>query len=227
MTTPTVALPVTDRDTPFLVSRIWCVGANYSAHVREMGRDANAAPPFFFSKPFDAVVVEGGDVPYPPATSELHHEVELVVAIDRDGRDLEPPHALEHVLGYAVGLDLTRRDVQRRAKQQGRPWALSKGFDHSAPCSAIALVSDVGHPAAAGIALEVNGQLRQQGDIADMTWSVAEILSHLSRQVCLRAGDLVFTGTPAGVGPLLPGDQVDAWVDGIARLQVTVTDRRQ
>jgi len=191
------------------VRRIFCVGRNYPEHAREMGASDLRAPPFFFMKPADAVVASGSSVPFPARTSDLHHEVELVVALG----------ARREVFGYAVGNDLTRRDVQALAKEQGRPWDTAKGFDHSAPVSAIARAADVGHPARGRIWLEVNGALRQEGDIGDMTWNVDEIIAELSTWFELEAGDLVFTGTPAGVGRLNPGDRVRGGVDGVGILE--------
>jgi fumarylpyruvate hydrolase len=191
------------------VRRIFCVGRNYPEHAREMGASDVRAPPFFFTKPADAVIASGSVVPFPSRTSELHHEVELVVALGAGGE----------VFGYAVGNDLTRRDVQAAAKKEGRPWDAAKGFDHSAPVSEITPAAVAGHPKRARIWLEVNGQLRQDGDIADMIWSVPEIVRELSTWFVLAPGDLVFTGTPAGVGRLDPGDRVRAGVDGIGLLE--------
>jgi fumarylpyruvate hydrolase len=207
---PTVAVAGTTRVFP--VRRIFCVGRNYAEHSREMGATDLRAPPFFFTKPAEAVVASGGVVPYPGRTADLHHEIELVAA-------LAGPR---EVFGYAAGIDLTRRDVQSQMKKQGKPWDTSKGFEHSAPISAIARAADIGHPARGRIWLEVNGQARQDGDIADMIWGVPEILAELSTWFEVQAGDLVFTGTPAGVGPLRPGDRVRGGVDGVAVLEVTV-----
>ncbi len=214
------ALPVAGGGR-FPVRRIWCVGQNYAAHTREMGGAPEREEPFFFAKPADAAV-HAEAVPYPPATADLHHEVELVVALGGAGRDVAPAAALDLVYGYAVGVDLTRRDLQAAAKKAGRPWAMAKGFDAAAPCSAIVPVQRCGHPAAGRIALAVNGTPRQQADLADMIWPVPEILAHLSRLVALAPGDLVFTGTPAGVGALAPGDRVEAEIAGVARLAVRV-----
>jgi fumarylpyruvate hydrolase len=193
----------------FPVRRIFCVGRNYPEHAREMGATDLRAPPFFFTKPADAVVASGSAVPYPGRTASLHHEIELVVALG----------GAREIFGYAVGNDLTRRDVQLKLKQEGRPWDTAKGFDHSAPLSAIARAADIGHPARGRIWLEVNGALRQEGDIADMIWAVPEILAELATWFELKAGDLVFTGTPAGVGPLAPGDRVRGGVDGVGILE--------
>ena len=192
--------------------RIFCVGRNYPEHAREMGASDVRAPPFFFAKPADAVMPSGSAVPYPTRTADFHHEVELVVA-------LAGPR---EILGYAVGDDLTRRDVQAESKKAGKPWDTAKGFDHSAPVSAIARAADIGHPARGRIWLEVNGRLRQEGDIADMIWAVPEVLAELATWFELKAGDLVFTGTPAGVGPLVPGDRVRGGVDGVGILEHSV-----
>jgi fumarylpyruvate hydrolase len=209
---PRPAVAVAGSALVFPVRRIFCVGRNYPDHAREMGATDTRAPPFFFTKPADAVMPAGSAVPYPGRTADLHHEVELVVA-------LAGPR---EIFGYAVGNDLTRRDVQAEAKKAGRPWDTAKGFDHSAPVSAIARAADVGHPARGRIWLEVNGQLRQEGDIADMTWNVPEVLAELATWFALQAGDLVFTGTPAGVGRLGPGDRVRAGVDGVGLLEHAV-----
>jgi fumarylpyruvate hydrolase len=210
------SLAVAGSELRFPVHRVYCVGQNYREHAREMG-DSDREPPFFFAKPADAVT-GASCVPYPPMTRNLHHEVELVVALGSGGRNIEPGRALAMVWGYAVGVDLTRRDLQAVAKQAGRPWTTAKGFDDSAPVSALQPVAPDGHPTSAAISLSVNGVLRQQGSIADMTWSVAEIIAELSRYFELRAGDLIFTGTPPGVGPLQAGDQVECEIEGIAGL---------
>jgi fumarylpyruvate hydrolase len=207
---PTVA--VAGDTAAFPVRRIFCVGRNYTEHSREMGATDLKAPPFFFTKPAEAVVASGGVVPYPGRTAELHHEIELVVALA----------GANQIFGYAAGVDLTRRDVQSQMKKEGKPWDTAKGFEHSAPLSAIVRASDIGHPARGRIWLEVNGQPRQEGDIADMTWNVPEILAELATWFEIQAGDLVFTGTPAGVGRLLPGDRVRGGVDGIGVLEVTM-----
>jgi fumarylpyruvate hydrolase len=187
-----------------------------------MGNDPDRDPPFFFSKPADAIVSNGQDVPYPGATRNLHHEVELVVAIGRAGSAIDPASALDHVFGYAVGNDLTRRDLQAEAKNAGRPWDTAKGFDHSAPVADIHPVADCGHVSRGRISLSVNDELRQDGDVDDMIWSVPEIISYLSSLFALKAGDLIFTGTPAGVGPLQPGDRVEATIDGLSPLRHSI-----
>jgi len=207
---PTVA--VAGSALVFPVRRIFCVGRNYPEHAREMGASDVRAPPFFFTKPADAVVPSGSAVPYPSRTADLHHEIELVVALA----------AKQEIFGYAVGNDLTRRDVQLSLKQAGKPWDTAKGFDRSAPVSAIARAADIGHPSRGRIWLEVNGQLRQEGDIGDMIWRVPEILAELASWFELQPGDLVFTGTPAGVGPLKPGDRVRGGVDGVGLLEHSI-----
>ena len=216
------SVEIAGASTRFPVHRIYCVGRNYAAHAREMGADPAREPPFFFSKPADAVVPNGAPVPYPPRTANLHHEIELVVAIGEGGRNIPVASALAHVFGYAVGNDLTRRDLQAAAKEKGQPWDTSKGFDHSAPLSAIRRVADVGHPARGAIWLEVNGQPRQRADLCEMIWSVPEIVSELSTLYELKPGDLVFTGTPAGVGPLARGDSLVGGIEGLDTLRTTI-----
>lgn len=212
----TPAVPVAGIEARFPVHRIYCVGQNYAEHVREMG-GASGRPPLFFAKPADAVTTRPS-VPWPPMTEELHHEVELVVALERGGKDLGAEQALESVYGYAVGVDLTRRDLQVEAKARRGAWTVAKGFDYSAPISPIRRLAEGGHPVAAGIRLAVNGLLRQQGTTAQMIWPVGELLAQLSRYFELQPGDLVFTGTPAGVGPLQPGDTVGCAIDGVGSL---------
>jgi fumarylpyruvate hydrolase len=209
----------------FPVRRIYCVGRNYADHVREMGADPMRESPIFFCKPADAVVPNGGAVPYSSRTSNLHHEVELVIAIGKAGRDIGIDHALDHVFGYAVGNDLTRRDLQTEAKKAGKPWDIGKAFDHSAPVAAIHPVEDSGHIADGRIWLTVNGELRQQSDISEMIWSVPEIIAELSTYFELRPGDLIFTGTPAGVGAVQPGDQIEAGIDGLTSLRTAIAPR--
>ena len=207
---PTVA--VAGSALVFPVRRIFCVGRNYPEHAREMGASDVRAPPFFFTKPADAVMPSGSAVPYPSRTSDFHHEIELVVALGAE----------REIYGYAVGNDLTRRDVQLSLKKAGKPWDTAKGFDHSAPVSPIARAADIGHPERGRIWLEVNGKLRQEGDIGDMIWRVPEIVAELATWFELEAGDLIFTGTPAGVGPLKPGDRVRGGVDGVGLLEHSI-----
>jgi len=211
------ALAVAGTAARFPVHRIYCVGQNYRAHAQEMG-ESGREPPFFFCKPADAVS-QAATVPYPSMTRDLQHEVELVVALGVSGHDVAPATALSLVFGYGVGVDLTRRDLQAPAKLAGRPWATSKGFDHSAPISLLQPIERCGHPVDAEIRLAVNGQLRQRGRTLDMIWSVPEIIAELSRYFELQPGDLIFTGTPPGVGPLLQGDRVECEIAGVARLE--------
>jgi fumarylpyruvate hydrolase len=210
-----VAVPITGSTASFAVRRVFCVGRNYSDHAREMGANPDREPPFFFTKPADAVVPATGTLAYPLLTADLHHEIEMVIAIGKEGRQIEPRDALTHVLGYCVGVDLTRRDLQAVAKKMSRPWDWAKGFDESAPVTPIRLASEIGHPNAGTIWLSVNGETRQTGDLADMIWPVADIISQVSQAVVIKPGDLIFTGTPAGVGALKPGDKVAGGVDGI------------
>ncbi|MFN7303141.1 MAG: fumarylacetoacetate hydrolase family protein [Phenylobacterium sp.] len=212
---PMVLLPVVGSDALFPVRRVLCVGRNYAAHRREMGGD-DRDPPFFFSKPTDALVPPGGQVPFPSATQNLHHEIELVIALGAGGSDIPPERALDAVFGYAVGVDLTRRDLQNLAKDKGQPWEASKGFDASGPVSAIRPWS--GAPPQGRIHLSVNGEVRQNAYVSDMIWSVAEIISEASRLWMLKTGDLIFTGTPEGVGPLQQGDRVEGEVEGVGVL---------
>lgn len=218
---PQPALPVFGTDLLFPVRRIWCVGRNYAEHAREMGHDPDREPPFFFAKPADAIVASGSTIPFPMATEDLHHEIELVVAIGQGGVAIDAERALEHVFGYAVGLDMTRRDRQAEAKRLARPWEMGKAFDRSAPMSAIAPASRIGHPARGAIVLAVNGEIRQAGDLAQQIWSVAETIAHLSRLVELEPGDLIMTGTPAGVGPVRPGDRLEGRIEAVGELSVT------
>ncbi len=220
---PQASLPVAGETARFPVRRIYCVGRNYLAHVREMNEGADERdPPFFFQKPLDAIVHDGGVVPYPPLTSNLHFEVELVAAIGKGGRNIAKDKALEHVWGYGVGLDMTRRDLQTIAKDKGLPWEMGKSFDHSAPLSALSPASAVGHKADRAISLSVNGKVRQSSTTAHMTWSVAEIVSKLSEQYRLEPGDVIMTGTPEGVGAVVPGDVLVATVSDLPALSVRI-----
>ena len=206
----------------YAVQRIFCVGQNYAAHAREMGGDPHREPPFFFMKPASALVADGALVPYPSRTTNFHHEVELVAAIGRPGQDIAVADALTHVYGYAVGNDYTRRDLQTAARTNGRPWDISKGFDHSAGVGTLYPVAAAGPVERASLWLTVNGQTRQRAAIADMIWDVAGIVSLLSSYFALLPGDVIFTGTPAGVGPLLVGDVVSAGIDGLGTLTHTI-----
>jgi fumarylpyruvate hydrolase len=216
------AVAVAGSDQTFPVRRVFCVGRNYAAHAREMGSDPSREPPFFFTKPADAVVPASGSVPYPSSTGELHHEVELVVAFKGGGTDIAPEAALDLVWGYGVGLDLTRRDLQAVAKKDGRPWDMAKGFDASAPCSPLLPVSELGHPQDAAIWLEVNGQRKQEGNLNEMIWPIPDVIAYLSRFVALAPGDLIYTGTPSGVDALHPGDRVRGGVDGVATFELEI-----
>ena len=215
------SLAVEDTADRFPVRRIFCVGRNYAEHAREMGHD-DREPPFFFMKPADALVADGGTFPYPSHSQDVHHEIELVVGLGSGGRDIPVERALEHVWGYAVGLDMTRRDLQGEMKKAGRPWEVGKAFDSAAPCGALVPASRIGHPDKGMIRLSVNGEQRQKGDLADLTWSVPEIIAHLSALFVLKPGDLIFTGTPAGVGPVQRGDRLEGEIEGIGRLAVSV-----
>ncbi|WP_181702030.1 fumarylacetoacetate hydrolase family protein [Chthonobacter albigriseus] len=206
----------------FPVRRIFCVGRNYAEHAREMGADPTREAPFFFTKPADAIVTGEADTPYPSATEDLHHEMELVVAIGRGGTDIAEGDALGHVYGYAAGLDLTRRDLQAAAKKAGRPWDMAKGFDASAPIGAIVPAAKIGHPAAGLIELSVNGTVRQSSDIANMIWSVPETIAYLSGLVALQPGDLIFTGTPEGVAALKRGDLVEGRIAGVGGVRTRI-----
>lgn len=219
---PPARLPIVGTDATFPVHRIYCIGRNYAEHAREMGAPAEKGVPVFFLKPGDAIAALPGAIPYPPGTAELHHEVELVAALHRGGRDISPDQALDCVCGYAIGLDLTRRDLQSAAKAKGLPWDTGKSFEAAAPIGPIHRVDDVGHPQRGAIELMVNGERRQHGDLADRLFTVAEIIAALSRLYTLAPGDLIFTGTPAGVGPLKIGDQLVARIDGLGTLEASV-----
>jgi fumarylpyruvate hydrolase len=216
------SLPVTGRDEVIPIRRIYCVGRNYAAHIVEMGSDPDREPPFFFAKPADAIVAGGGKIPYPPLTEDLQHEMELVVVLGSGGRDIPVEQALDHVFGYAAGLDMTRRDLQAEAKKTGRPWDMGKGFDYSAPCSPVRPASEIGHPAEGAIWLKVNGTTRQSGDLNQQIWKVEEAIAYLSRFVALAAGDLIFTGTPAGVGRVVRGDRLEGHIDRVGDISVLV-----
>ena len=216
------SLAVAGSQARYPVHRIFCVGRNYAAHAREMGKDPEREPPFFFSKPADTLVPSGGKVPYPSMTQELHYEIELVVAIGQGGADIPEARALDHVYGYAVGIDLTRRDLQAVAKEMGRPWDVAKGFDCSAPCAAVHPAAEIGHPAAGRIWLNVGDEPRQSGDLSELIWSVPELTSILSRYFRLMPGDLIFTGTPAGVGAVAAGDTLTGGVEGVDEITVEI-----
>lgn len=215
-----VLVPVADGRF-FPVRRVYCVGRNYAEHVKEMGNDLRD-PPFFFEKPADAVVIDDAPIAYPPQTADFHHEVELVVAIGKDGENIAESDALSHVFGYAVGLDMTRRDLQAQAKKQGRPWTMAKGFDHSAPIGRVVPAAQIGHLQAGAITLKVNGALRQSGDLSEQIWSVPETISYLSQFIALKAGDLIMTGTPAGVGAVVKGDVLEGAIAGLGTIKAEI-----
>ena len=216
-----VSIAISGRAERFPVRRIYCVGRNYMAHIREMGGDERD-PPFYFAKPADAIVPTGSTIDYPPQTSNLHYEVELVAAISKGGRDISEEAALDHVYGYAVGLDMTRRDIQIALREKGRPWDMGKGFDQSAPCGDIHAVEDVGHFPKGNIWLKVNGETQQDSDLELMIWNLQETIANLSGLVELAPGDLIYTGTPDGVGPVVPGDKMHGHIDGLSDLEITV-----
>jgi fumarylpyruvate hydrolase len=213
-------IEVAGESARFPVRRIYCVGRNYAAHTREMGGDPTREDPFFFAKPADAIVANGATLPYPPATRNLHHEIELVVALKGGGANVPADKVMDLVYGYAVGLDMTRRDLQNAAKAGGKPWDMGKGFDRSAPVTAIQPAARIGHPSKGAIWVKVNGVVKQSGDLADMIWSVPETLSYLSGLVELAPGDMIFTGTPDGVGPVVAGDTLEGHVDGVGDLNI-------
>jgi len=222
---PVYSLPIAGSEDQFPVNRIFCVGRNYAAHAREMGKDPDREPPFFFMKPANATVVAGSDevtISYPPKTANFHHEIELVVAIAKGGANIPVGQALEHVYGYAVGLDMTRRDVQLEARDKGRPWEFGKSFAQSAPIGPIHKAADVGHVREGTIAVTVNGEPRQSSDIAKLIWSVAESIAYLSEYETLEPGDIIMTGTPEGVNAVKPGDLMVGTVAGLGEIRVRV-----
>jgi fumarylpyruvate hydrolase len=206
----------------YAVRRIYCIGRNYLAHIREMGEADERDPPIFFQKPPDSIVQEGVPVPYPSATKDYQYEGELVVAIGKAGEDIDASVANEHVFGYAVGLEMTRRDLQRAAAKAGHPWENGKSFDHSSPCSAIVPAAQIGHPTRGALTLNVNGMQKQKTDLSQLIWNVPEIIAQLSRLYCLMPGDLIYTGTPDGVGPVVPGDRIEVDVEGVATFRATI-----
>jgi len=220
---PTQAsVAIADSEKRLAVRRIICVGRNYAAHAREMGKDPDKEPPFFFYKPSDAIQDNNANIPYPPLTQNLHYEIELVVAIGKSGQNISSEQALDHVFGYSVGVDLTRRDLQLNAREMGRPWDWGKGFDKSAPSSAIQPVTKVGHPSAGRIWLAVNGEVKQDSNLSDLIWSVPEIISTVSKSIELQPGDLIFTGTPEHVGPVVVGDVITGGVEGVGEITITI-----
>jgi fumarylpyruvate hydrolase len=221
-TAPSVA--IAGSATRYPVHRIYCVGRNYADHAREMGSDPDRELPFFFTKPADAVVADGATIAYALATSNLHHEIELVVALGKGGVEIPREAALEHVYGYAAGLDMTRRDLQLAARDKGRPWDVGKAFDESAPIGAIQPAAAIGHPQSGAIRLTVNGEPRQSSDLKLLLWPVADLIADLSKLFALQPGDLIYTGTPAGVGPVRPGDELQGSVDGVGTITIRIGD---
>lgn len=220
------ALPIAGSEEMFAVRRIYCVGRNYVAHIREMKEADERDPPFFFQKPPDALVQDGATVAYPLLTDDFQHEIELVVALGGGGHAIPVEAANGLIFGYAIGLDMTRRDRQREARERGLAWEIGKSFDQSAPCGPIHPVSAVGHLTKGAITLSVNGVPRQRGDLSQLIWNVPEIISNLSRQYELKAGDIIFTGTPAGVGAVGPGDKLEGTIEGLGTLRITIGERK-
>ena len=214
-------LPVQGSDKLFPIHRIYCVGRNYAEHAIEMGHDPSKEPPFFFQKNPDNIVTDG-KFPYPSATSDVHHEIEMVVALSKGGTNIPVESALDHVFGYGVGLDMTRRDLQGEAKKLGRPWEVGKAFEASAPCGPLVPASEIGHPTSGAVTLKVNAEIRQQGDLNQLIWKVPEMISYLSGLFTLQPGDIIMTGTPAGVGAVVRGDLLEGFVEGIGTIEVVV-----
>ena len=215
-------LPIRNSAAVFPVHRIYCVGRNYADHAIEMGHDPSREAPFFFQKNPDTLVLSGGVFPYPDKSNDVHHELEMVVALKSGGKDIPIEKALDHVFAYGVGLDMTRRDLQGEAKKAGRPWEIGKAFEYSAPCSELVLASEIGHPARGAVILKVNGAVKQQGDLDQLIWKVPEMISYLSGLFELKAGDLIYSGTPAGVGPVQRGDEMLGTVEGIGEIKIKV-----
>lgn len=219
---PQAAVAVRGTSALFPARRVYCVGRNYAAHAIEMGHDPNREPPFFFMKTPDALLPDGSVFPYPPATSDVHHEIEMVAALSGGGVNISEEDALGLVFGYAVGIDFTRRDLQAEAKKLARPWEVGKAFDHAAPCGPITPASEIGHPAKGAVTLDVKGERRQTGDLDQLIWTLPEMIAGLSRLFELRPGDLIFTGTPSGVGPVAKGDRLEGRVEGVGTLSIAV-----
>ena len=218
---PQATIAVAGSDKTFPVRRIWCVGRNYVEHIREMGQDERL-PPFYFAKPADTIVPDGGTVPYPSLTKDMHHEVELVVALKSGGRNIPVEKANDTIYGYAVGIDLTRRDLQIASRDLKRPWEIGKAFDHSAPCGQIVTAEKIGHPTKGYVRLKCNGKVRQNGDLNQLIWNVPEIIANLSEMVALEPGDIIMTGTPAGVAATVAGDKLECEIEGVGTLTVTI-----
>ena len=216
------SLPVAGDARRFAVNRIYCVGRNYADHAREMGHDPDREPPFFFMKPANSIVTDGKDMQYPNLSNDVHHEIEMVVAIGKGGANISADKALEHVYGYGVGLDMTRRDLQGEAKKMGRPWDTGKAFDQSAPCAALTPATQFGHPTKGTVKLLVNGEVRQEGDLNQLIWNVPDTIAYLSTLFTLEPGDLIMSGTPAGVGPVKKGDVLEGSVEGLSPLKIKI-----
>jgi len=216
------SLPIRGSDALFPVRRIYCIGRNFAAHAIEMGHDPDREPPFFFMKAANSIVPNGATIAYPVKTKDVHHEIEMVVALGKGGRNIPVEKALDHVWGYGVGLDMTRRDIQGEAKKLGRPWEMGKSFDESAPVTALKPASQIGHPAKGAIWLKVNGQVKQSSDLKNMIWSVAEQVSRLSQAFELQPGDIIYSGTPENVGPVVKGDVLECHIDGLPGMAVRV-----
>jgi fumarylpyruvate hydrolase len=215
-------LPIRGSDEVFPVNRVYCVGRNYAAHAIEMGHDPNKEPPFFFQKNPDNLLLEGQGFPYPAMTEDVHHEIEMAVALKSGGNNIAVEDALDCVFGYSVSLDMTRRDLQAQMKKAGRPWEIGKAFEHSAPCGALIPASEIGHPETGAVWLKINGEMRQEGDLNQLIWKIPEMISYLSDLFTLKAGDVILTGTPSGVGPVQRGDKMHGHVAGIGDLHVDV-----
>ena len=216
------SLPVAGDTRRFAVNRIYCVGRNYADHAREMGHDPDREPPFFFMKPANSIVTDGKDMQYPSLSNDVHHEIEMVVAIGKGGANISADKALEHVYGYGVGLDMTRRDLQGEAKKMGRPWDTGKAFDQSAPCAALTPATQFGHPTKGTVKLLVNGEVRQAGDLNQLIWNIPDTIAYLSTLFTLEPGDLIMSGTPAGVGPVKKGDVLEGSVEGLSPLKIKI-----
>ncbi|NIA70408.1 fumarylacetoacetate hydrolase family protein [Pelagibius litoralis] len=219
----TATLPVRGSDSLFPIHRVYCVGRNYAAHAIEMGHDPDREDPFFFQKNPDNLVVNGGDFPYPDKSSDVHHEIEMAVALHKGGKNIAVADALDHVWGYGVALDMTRRDLQGQCKKAGRPWEIGKAFEHSAPCSALMPASEIGHPDSGAVWLKVNGEIRQEGDLNQLIWKVPEMIAYLSGLFTLAPGDVILSGTPSGVGPVQRGDVLEGHIEGVGELHTKVT----
>jgi len=216
------ALPVRGTEDLFPVNRVYCVGRNYAAHTIEMGHDPTKEAPFFFQKNPDNILLEGENFPYPTMTSDVHHEIEMVVALKSGGDNISVDNAMDCVFGYGVALDMTRRDLQGQMKKQGRPWEIGKAFEKSAPCSALVPADEIGHPAEGAVWLKINGETRQQGNLDQLIWKIPEMIAYLSELFTLHSGDLILTGTPSGVGPVQRGDKLHGHVAGVGDIKVDV-----